>query len=364
MNDGSTKSRVWRESRAAKIVLWTAYVAVLIQLTGWIYFELEVSRPIEGYGYPVGLFVPHETLDYIYRPNFEGRFNGAAYGDIPIEINEIGFRDGPIPVAKPGTLRLAVLGDSVVFGSGARKEERFTELLERDPPAGIASLEAINMSVNSYTFAHYLSLAELDFMKVESDFVLVGITLNDNAAREDAWPARNLEKNFDSSGASGSMARFNEWVSRLAGARLLRDIKEKTRFALMNADEKEAYTTKWMRGVVEQWETPEARARFREEVLRFRRVMRSQGRPFAFLVFPELNEILAPEAFGAPRARILALSRELGITSCDAFPAFAAASTPEDLFLYGDSIHFSREGHELLRDVVTQCVKDGSIPLE
>ncbi|MBI3993442.1 MAG: SGNH/GDSL hydrolase family protein [Candidatus Lambdaproteobacteria bacterium] len=347
--------------RLALILLWLVYLLVLIQLAGWIWFGLGIGRPIESYGYPVGLFAPHDKLDYFYTPHFQGHFNGGAYQDIPIRINGQGFRDDEFGPKSPGRKRLVVLGDSVVFGAGAREEQRFTELLQAEPPAGAAPLEVLNLGVNSYTFGHYLALAEAGFLGLAPDAVLVGFTLNDNDPRSRAWPAEKAGRGEQA--APGTEDRVRQWLSRLAGARLLRDVRTRLQFAVMNADEQEAYHTKWMRRVAASWQDAQTVARLRDELARFQALLLGQGRPFAVLLFPERNDVARPGAFNGARKAVLGLLEERGIAVCDPYDAFAAAPDAAALYLPQDSVHFSAAGHRLLGTLLAACIADGRVPL-
>lgn len=361
----STRARVlsprWWVRRTMMALLWFAYVILLLQLAGWIYYAVGAGRNLESYGYPVGLFSPHPQLDYVYTPGFTGQFNGAQYQDITIRINETGFRDDPFaPVPGPRT-RVVVLGDSVVFGAGVAETARFTERLEASPPAGMA-LEVLNLGVNSYTLSHYVSQAELEIMGLHPDLVLVGFTLNDNDPRSRAWPAHQYREAEAAPDEPGMVEHVRQWAGRLAGARMLREARDRLQFALMNADEREAYHTKWMRRVVETWQNPAILNRVREELSRFDALMQAQGTPYAMVLLPERNDVANAGSFDVPRQAASRLMTSLGMPVCDPFPMFAQAGDAATLFLPGDSVHFSPAGHGLLRDGIAACMADGRIP--
>ncbi len=169
-------------------VIWIAVLFVLLQGAGFVYFDVLNIRAVGEQGYPNGLFVAHNELDYLYTPGFQGHFIGGPYHDIAIKINAHGFRDHPF--GPPGDRqRLVALGDSVVFGSGVAAGERFTSALEAGAAAS-EGFEMLNLGVNSYSFAHYVALARMRFLDLEPDLVLVGFTLNDIAAKHESWPAR------------------------------------------------------------------------------------------------------------------------------------------------------------------------------
>jgi lysophospholipase L1-like esterase len=340
--------------------VWLLFVFLLLQFAGWVYFSLNVAKPIEGYGYPAGLHVEHPVLDFLYQPGFSGYFNGAAFGDIPIEINERGFRDGPFPAAEPGRARLAFLGDSVVFGAGVRADERFTECLERgasDSPAPLLpTLEVLNLGVNSYTFGHYLGIAELDYFGLAPEAVVLGITLNDFAPMADASPARRLRRHAEALHKPDWVERVQDRLGRTYAGRFLGELEDRIQYALMNADAREEYHTKWMRSVVTAWQDPATQASFARELDRFLARASEDALPVGVVLFPELNDLLEPTRFGSARRIVLGILAERQVPICDLYQAFAQHDEPQALFLPHDGVHFTPAGHHLACAAIARCL--------
>lgn len=153
--------------RFLKVLLWLIYVVVLLQLAVWIYFKLPSTKPIGGYGYPRELFIARPGVGYGYKPDYKGFFSGGDFNDITIDINQDGFRDKEFSPKPPETQRILFLGDSVVFGAGVQREERFTSLLEESVEIGknIKSLEVLNLGVNAYAYRHYNALLKSPLIK-------------------------------------------------------------------------------------------------------------------------------------------------------------------------------------------------------
>ena len=106
--------------RSLLLLLWLALVFVLLQVAGFVYFDVFRVPAIGEYGYPNGLFIPHEQLDYAYTPGFSGSFIGGPYHGIPLRINDHGFRDA---VLSGADLRYTKLGEVDLAGvdlTGAR----------------------------------------------------------------------------------------------------------------------------------------------------------------------------------------------------------------------------------------------------
>ncbi|MFD2110764.1 SGNH/GDSL hydrolase family protein [Thiorhodococcus fuscus] len=352
------------------VLVWLLLVFLLLEGAGFAFYKLEISQPISDYGYPAGLIVAHPQLGYSYQPNFSGHFKGSAYQDIPIEINAQGFRDRDFK-AQPGDgMRIAVLGDSVVFGAGVRQDERFTECLDRADETGQTGQRLLNLGVNSYTFGHYLTLARLNFLGANPDAVLVGITLNDFASMDDNGPARRAQRYAKEWHKPDWVARVQERIGRTYAVRFLREIRTRFTYAMLNADEREDYHTKWMRTVVAGWQSDENRQRFETGLDAFSALLKGRYTPFGFILFPELNALRNPAEFGAPRRLVRELLDQRGLHYCDPYDDFARQSDLGALFLARDDIHYSPKGHQILCRSVERCLDrleltgrlDGSAP--
>jgi len=341
--------------------VWLAFVALLLQLAGWVYFSIGNAKPIEGYGYPAGLFVPHPTLDFAYRPGFSGLFKGAGYRDIPIEINDLGFRDAPFGEPSAGPARIAFLGDSVVFGAGVRVEDRFTECLEAADPVqahGRPAPSILNLGVNSYSFGHYLALAELDFLGLEPSAVVVGLTLNDFAPMEEAGPAVRLRRHAEGVHTPHWLARIKDrlggtsaadWeqaihraskvfglaVSPLRNAGNVSTLADKLG-ALARAElETCQVLTDRLAALCSDWGiSQDDSARLRSAVA----------------VLTLLGGLVAESD---PKRRV-----ELLATASDPYADFARQPEPQSLFLVHDGVHYSPAGHRLVCAAVRRCLDD------
>ena len=341
--------------------LWFAFVALLLQLAGWVYISMGHAKSLEGYGYPAGLFVPDPRLGYAYRPGFSGRFNGPGYHEIPIEINEQGFRDAPFEPTSEDRARIAFLGDSVVFGAGVRAEDRFTDCLEAEGDGaepGTKPPSILNLGVNSYTFDHYLEIARQDFFGLKPSAVAVGLTLNDFAPMDASGPARRMRRHAEGLHTPEWFQRIRERVAGTYAVRFLSALRIRLRYLLMNTDKREEYHTTWMRTVVAAWQRPQIQASFAADLDRFAALMNKDQMPFGFVVFPELNDVLHPEVFSGPRRTVLALLRERNLKVCDPYEDFARQPDPQRLFLAHDDVHYNAAGHRLMCSAVRRCLND------
>ncbi len=340
-------------------VIWLGFIFLLFQGAGYIYFDLLNTKQVGQYGYPHGLFVPHDQLDYYYAPNFEGSFSGSAYQSIPIQINGHGFRDDEF-TTKNDKRRLLMLGDSVVFGAGVRKEERLTESLEKQLNESDVAVELLNLGVNSYSFEHYLTLAQMNFLELEPDFVLMGFTLNDLARKEQAWPAYRYGRlKSDKYPSKPDLLRsIQSFFSRTYAGRFSSEVQARLAFFGVSDEEKKQYTTKWMRSVDKHWHDEREKTRLFSSMQKFDRIMKDRDTDYLVVIFPELNTLLYADEFHYPRHALRDFLDRQSMEYCDLYSIFASyPGELQELFLAGDSVHFTPAGHELASLQIQQCLQ-------
>jgi lysophospholipase L1-like esterase len=140
---------------------------------------LALVRPAEG------LRALHEARPdrpwlFGLRPGAEARI--AHTGDVVYTINAAGFRDRLYPQQKPpGTFRVVVMGDSIVFGYGVSLEDSFAKRLERAlaARAGARPIEVLSLGVNGYNpYTEAALLADVG-VRYQPDLVLVAFCIND-----------------------------------------------------------------------------------------------------------------------------------------------------------------------------------------
>jgi hypothetical protein len=143
----------------------------------------EVALRLAGISYPsLYEFDPQRGLSR-HRPGAEGWFTseGKAY----IKINSDGLRDREHTLRKPpGTLRIAVLGDSYAEASQVDPDKAFWAVMQRRLGQCEAlvgrEVEAINFGVSGYGTADELLTLREDVWKYDPDIVLLAfLTGND-----------------------------------------------------------------------------------------------------------------------------------------------------------------------------------------
>ncbi len=87
-----------------------------------------------------------------------------------IKINSMSMRDDEYPVQKPvGVKRIAVMGDSFVFGWGVENKDVFTKLMEKEH---LKNTDVLNFGVAGYSSYQAFERLKRDALKFQPDIVL------------------------------------------------------------------------------------------------------------------------------------------------------------------------------------------------
>ncbi|HVF67771.1 MAG TPA: SGNH/GDSL hydrolase family protein [Pyrinomonadaceae bacterium] len=149
-------------------------------LVGLLVFEIFL-RAI-GFTYPV-FYEPDASRGYALKAGMQGwyRKEGVAF----VKINSEGLRDREHAKEKPpGTLRVAVVGDSYAEAFQVSQEQAFWAVMERRlqacPPLGGRRVEVINFGVSGYGTAQELITLRERVWEYSPDVVLLAVTTNND----------------------------------------------------------------------------------------------------------------------------------------------------------------------------------------
>jgi hypothetical protein len=149
-------------------------------LVGLLIFEVFLRAV--GFTYPV-FYQPDESRGWALRPGMQGWYGkeGGAY----VRVNSEGLRDREHSKEKPpGTLRVAVVGDSYAEAFQIEQEKAFWSVMERRlqgcQPAGGRRVEVINFGVSGYGTAQELITLRERVWQYSPDVVLLAVTTNND----------------------------------------------------------------------------------------------------------------------------------------------------------------------------------------
>ncbi len=156
---------------------WRSRLALLAASLVLAAMLAELGLRLAGYSFPV-LFRSDAELGTVLVPLAEGRWRheGASH----VRINREGWRDRDHAVAKPpGTVRIAVLGDSFTEALSVEQEEAFWAVMERDLDRALAAkrrhAEVLAFGVNGYNPAQELLVLRQRVWRYAPDVVLLAV---------------------------------------------------------------------------------------------------------------------------------------------------------------------------------------------
>jgi hypothetical protein len=120
---------------------------------------------------------PHERIVFELIPDLDVVFMGSR-----VRTNAQGWRDEPYDLAKPpGTIRIAGIGDSVMFGWGVGQAERYTNVLERELNLRHPERrwEVMTFAAPGYNLVMELEVLRRYALAYDPDAILYGFVAND-----------------------------------------------------------------------------------------------------------------------------------------------------------------------------------------
>jgi hypothetical protein len=144
----------------------------------------EITLRLAGYSYPE-FYQPDQSRGYSLRPGMEGRYRKE--GDALVRINSDGLRDREHAITKPpGTIRIAVIGDSYPEAFQVSMQEAFWSIMEKKLQEcgafGGRQIEVINFGVSGYGTAQELITLREHVWQYAPDIVMLAVTTNNDVS--------------------------------------------------------------------------------------------------------------------------------------------------------------------------------------
>ena len=271
----------------AKLPIWKKALFGLLPLT-------LVFLVAEGIARQLPAARPAKIEPYIaqWQAHWDGDFWVAKPGP---EINREGFRDRDHDLTgRPGTWRIACLGDSVTMGPGVFRDKTWSAFLESYLRTRHPAVEVFNVAMGGWCVRQERTAYERFVRKYSVDDVILGICLND---------LPELQNNVAFSRVSRPLLwlhRRSALVKRVvnANAREISSVME-----LFTRDDSANVNNAWKL--------------FSEEILEFRDELEEDGVRLSIVLFPFRFQVLpdAPEPIA--QARMAELCRKNGIPFFD-----------------------------------------------
>lgn len=148
------------------------FVSVLISL-GLIELAVRIFMP-QNLETPHNYYTSDPSLGWRLKPNLHQIFTAADFM-MEVKINSNGFRDEEHAFqGKTGHLRIAAIGDSMLFGHGVNAEKTvINQLREMLAPHVNTTIEVFNFGVPGYNPNQYYKTLYMEAAKYKPDLILV-----------------------------------------------------------------------------------------------------------------------------------------------------------------------------------------------
>lgn len=191
------------ETRLAKyfkrIILAVFPIIIMIiiaESTAKVFFPKWAPRT----GRIVNLWQYDQDYGWSHVPNSKGRFDSHGF-NTAVDINSQGFRGPEYETERElGKLRIAVIGDSFVWGFGVEHDEVFTSIMQKKCP----ELDILNFGVSGYSTDQELLLYNDISDQYMPDIVILVVAGND----------------FESNGRSKEYVYYHKPMFRLKNGHL------------------------------------------------------------------------------------------------------------------------------------------------
>ncbi|HEY9284546.1 MAG TPA: SGNH/GDSL hydrolase family protein [Pyrinomonadaceae bacterium] len=178
MSDERNVTQNWgrRKRRVVKLAVLLASVALALAVC-------EVALRVVDYSFPT-FYTTDDERGFRLRPGARGTYRKE--GESLVEINSAGLRDREHAKGKPpGTLRVAVVGDSYAEALQVAAGQAFWAVAERKLNEGCPALagrrvEMINFGVSGYGTAQELITVRRHVFDYAPDLVLLAFTTNND----------------------------------------------------------------------------------------------------------------------------------------------------------------------------------------
>jgi lysophospholipase L1-like esterase len=284
-----------------------------------------------------GLFTANRYgKSYGNTPNFEGISFGEKFN-----TDADGFRIDPgfSPALSTGAPAVLMLGDSVAFGTAVNDKDTIAGILRRRMP----SQKIYNAAAIGYDTFDYKNVAQQVIeQKPEIKTVLLFYCLND----VNDISAQQIKQQGNSAEAAPEQPSLIRQVNDFLRSRsklylVIKSLLQDTQMlyfqndlAYYRKDENVQYA---LRPVADLKETLDA-----------------AGVKLKVFIMPYEAQLRpnSPEDFLLPQKKVAQFMKAHNIECYDTFADFKKTASPDRLFLFGDPMHLSAEGHKLAADLV------------
>ncbi|MBI5814215.1 MAG: SGNH/GDSL hydrolase family protein [Nitrospinae bacterium] len=260
--------------------------------------------------------------------------SSATLMKVPVSVNSHGFRDDEYGVEKPaGVYRIMLLGDSLTFGWGAKREERFSQLLEAGlnremAPAGNARrAQVMNTGTVNYNTAQEAALYMERGRKFKPDMVILNYFINDAEEALAHKSPRLLSYSY-----------FAMWLWGKLGM-------VRTALEGGGGDYKSYYRSLYSAGSP-GWEAAMG------AMAELGRQAKADGVVYVVAILPELHAVGRNYEFADIHEKVRNAAISGGADLVIDLAGQFAAEAPQSLWVAPDDAHPNKKGHEIIANAI------------
>jgi lysophospholipase L1-like esterase len=355
----SMRPRRWRRRLTAAVLS-----AVLALLAGELVTRLFYTDEMLNVQFH-GFQVYHVTEGYELVPNTE---------EGNVRINSLGYRDREVSLQRPtGTIRILIVGDSVVFGPGVNLEDTFSKRLEAmlrsERPAPI---EVINGGNPDTGLTEIIRIFKKRDMKMKPDVALLCFYMNDSR------PPMGFRSEFVRGDPVVRLVKRNPWLRRsmlFSSAYFLYynsairkevdrlPVSLRPQWTELFQQEKAwksnpAVLNELIEAAEFDWGAawrPETWHKVIEQLKGLDELARATPIRMGLVIMPVKVQVYGSVVRDEPQKRLRKIAREMGWPCLDLLPGLIEHTGGEAIF--NDHCHYSPHGHELVAKMILEFLK-------
>lgn len=130
-----------------------------------------------------------DLSDATQRARYESRFTDDEFADhwrhtpyaVEMRFNSLGYREDEFVAKRPGTRRIAVIGDSFTYGHGLPESDSYPRRLEKILSAspGAGPTEVLNLGMGAFNLESIAGVADFALNDLAPDVLVYGYFMND-----------------------------------------------------------------------------------------------------------------------------------------------------------------------------------------
>jgi hypothetical protein len=354
-------------------------VPILLVVCSFLMFLLLLEIALRAIDHPrreARILCLDAIMGNVYCPNIEERLDNMYESTLLVKINSAGMADREYPLIKPdGTIRVALLGDSVTASLYTPNAEKFKSIWERSLAQSLGHpVEIMNFAIDGTGTWEQLQMFHLRARKYQPDFVVLafywGNDVWNNSASRDKGRANPLKDEYSVPPwlmtVRVAHRKLIRWMwNNSAAYQFLNILKDKLETIL---DYKRALPAPQTTAPVAANAAPEPQYDpgfawdsdswnlTRQLIVKLKTETEQSGARLLVFHLPTLDQMDFPKPL--PYAQFRAFLDLHGIAHADAFEALSGLSAHQRKALYiGDHWHLSAQGHRFFAEESLPALK-------